>query len=214
MCEGSAGDARVHTSSVLEVTNLGKRFGGRWVFRGISFQLTKGDRLAVLGSNGSGKSTLLRCIAGLLKPTEGTAVLPEGDSRIVLSLAALEMALYPSLTCEEHLRLAADLRGCEDRAAELLGRVGLSQAADLRASQLSTGMKSRLRMALAIQPGPVVLLLDEPGAALDEAGKALLDGIVAEQSERGVLVFATNDADERRLASLELALESSGVGVG
>ena len=197
----------------MEVSGLGRRFGGRWVFRGISFELNKGDRLAVLGPNGTGKSTLLRCIAGLLLPTEGSVRLPDGDSRRTLAMAALEMALYPSLTCEEHLHLAADLRGCEPRDKELLDRVGLGSARNLRATQLSTGMKSRLKLAMAIQPEPTVLLLDEPGAALDEAGKLILDDIVFEQSQRGVLVFATNDQSERRLATLELPLEHTGAPV-
>ena len=94
-----------------------------------------------------------------------------------------------------------------------MDRVGLAHAARLRASQLSTGMKSRLKLALAVQAEPLVLLLDEPGAALDEAGKALLDSVVREQASRGVVVFATNDPSERRLASLELALEHTAVAV-
>ncbi len=198
---------------MLQVSGLGRRFGARWVFRGISFELSQGDRLAVTGSNGTGKSTLLRCIAGLLTVTEGTVRLPDGDPRRIMALSALEMALYPSLTCAEHLHLAADLRGCESRETELLQRVGLEAAATLRANQLSTGMKSRLKLALAIQPSPLLLLLDEPGAALDEAGKSLLNSIVAEQAERGVVVFATNDPFERRLASLELPLEHTGAAV-
>jgi ABC-type multidrug transport system ATPase subunit len=166
-----------------------------------------------MGPNGTGKSTLLRCIAGLLVATEGTVRLPEGDSRRVMALSALEMALYPALTCSEHLCLAADLRGCGPRDAELLKRVGLESAANLRANQLSTGMKSRLKLALAIQPSPLLLLLDEPGAALDESGRSLLDSIVAEQAERGVVLFATNDPSERRLANLELPLEHTGAAV-
>jgi heme exporter protein A len=195
---------------MLEASGLGKRYGSRWIFRGISFQLQKGDRLAILGSNGTGKSTLLRCLAGLLSPNEGKLTMPEGDPRTTLGMAAIEMALYPALSCTEHLKLTADLRGCEDRADELLTRVGLRQASELRSNQLSTGMKSRLRLAMAIQAEPVVLLLDEPGAAMDEAGKSLLDGIVEEQTDRGVLIFATNDPTERRHASHELALEHTG----
>lgn len=200
--------------AVLQVSGLGRRFGARWVFKGISFELKQGDRLAVTGPNGTGKSTLLRCIVGLLTPSEGSVRLPDGDSRCVVALSALEMALYPSLTCSEHLRLAADLRGCEARDGEMLKRVGLEAAANQRASQLSTGMKSRLKLALAIQPSPLLLALDEPGAALDESGKTLLDSIVAEQAERGVVLFATNDPGERRLANLELALENTGAVVG
>src|SRR5438105_588993 len=71
----------LHTSLVLGASDLGKRYGSRWIFRGISFQLQKGDRLAILGSNGTGKSTLLRCVAGLLSVNEGTIQMPEGDHR-------------------------------------------------------------------------------------------------------------------------------------
>ena len=195
---------------MLEASGLGKRYGSRWIFRGISFQLQKGDRLAVLGLNGTGKSTLLRCLAGLLSPNEGSISLPLGDHRKTLSMAAIEMALYPALSCAEHLQLAGDLRGCDARVDELLSRVGLSQASRLYASQLSTGMRSRLRLALALQPEPLVLLLDEPGAAMDEAGKSLIDGIVEEQAGRGVLIYATNDPSERRHATHELALEHTG----
>jgi ABC-type multidrug transport system ATPase subunit len=199
---------------VLEANGLGKRYGSRWIFRNISFQLQKGDRLAILGSNGTGKSTLLRCVAGLLTPNEGKLKMPEGDPRTTLGMAAIEMALYPALSCREHLSLTADLRGCDDRCDELLARVGLSHAAGLYSSQLSTGMKSRLRLAMAIQAEPLVLLLDEPGAAMDEAGKSLLDGIVEEQAGRGVLIYATNDPLERRHATYELALEHTVAPVG
>ena len=192
---------------MLEASGLGKRFGSRWIFRGISFKLQQGDRLVVLGPNGTGKTTLLRCVAGLLSPNEGSLNLPQGDLRLSLGMAAIEMALYPALSCAEHLRLTADLRGCEDRTDELLTRVGLRTAHNVHASQLSTGMKSRLRLAIALQSDPVLLLLDEPGAAMDVEGKALIDGIVEEQSKRGVLIYATNDASERRHATHELLLE-------
>ena len=190
----------------MRAEGLGKRYGRRWLFRDLSFSLETGQRLAILGHNGSGKSTLLRILAGLLAPSEGRVVPPEGDPRLSLGYAALEMALYAPLTVAEHLRLAAELRGCEARADELLDAVGLAHARDLPAGQLSTGMKARLKLAMAIQPRPSVLLLDEPGAALDEEGRALVARIADEQTARGALVVATNDPLERRLATHELAL--------
>lgn len=192
----------------MRVEGLGKRYGRRWLFRDVSFELATGQRLAILGHNGSGKSTLLRLLAGLLTPTEGKVIPPEGDARTALGYAALEMALYSSLTVDEHLALSADLRGCESRADELLDMVGLAYARDLPAGQLSTGMKARLKLAMAIQPRPTVLLLDEPGAALDEQGRALVARIAEEQTARGALVVATNDPQERSLATHELVLES------
>jgi len=191
---------------VLEVNGLGKRYGDRWLFRNLSFTLKRGDALIVLGRNGSGKSTLLKAIAGLLTPSEGEVRFDVPDTRTGLGLAALEMALYPALTLREHLRLTSDLRGCPAREDELLTRVALAQAADLAASKVSTGMKGRLKLALAIQPNPAILILDEPGAGLDEEGRELVEDICAEQQGRGVLVVATNDLRERSLGSLELEL--------
>ncbi len=197
-----------HNWQLLTVEDLGKRFGGRWIFRGISFELGRGDRLAVLGANGSGKSTLLNVISGLLPQTEGSVKLPCADVRNCLGLSGLEQSLYPTLTVLEHLELAAKLRGCEPQSASLLSLIKLEQAAHVQSSQLSTGMKARLKMALAIQSNPDVLLLDEPGASLDEEGRALVETIVKDQSERGCVIFASNDPTERRLANLELRLES------
>ena len=185
---------------------MGKRYGDRWLFRNLSFRLERGDALIILGRNGVGKSTLLKAISGLLVPSEGTVVAEVPDTRTGLSLSALEMALYPALTLREHLTLAGELRGCPAREDELLGRIGLTHAAELHASKISTGMKGRLKLALAIQPNPSILILDEPGAGMDEAGKGLVQEICSEQIARGVLILATNDAREKALGTLELEL--------
>lgn len=190
---------------MLSVENLGRRFGPRWIFRHLAFQLGVGDRLVVLGPNGSGKSTLLKVVAGLLPASEG-AVAIDGDARTSLGYSAIEQSLYPTLSIAEHLEYAAAMRGISARVDELLAKVGLDDARNKPASQISTGMKSRLRVALAIQPNPSVLLLDEPGAALDPAGKALIRAVADEQTLRGCLLLATNDPEERSLANLELQL--------
>ncbi|CAN5525553.1 heme ABC exporter ATP-binding protein CcmA [soil metagenome] len=191
---------------LLAVEGLGKRFGRRWIFRGLSFEFSVGDRVVVLGRNGSGKSTLLKVIAGLLPASEGRFTIA-GDTRLSLGYSALEQALYPHQTVIEHLELTANLRGCEARADELLDFVGLDYAKNVQAIELSTGMKARLKMAMAVQARPTVLLLDEPGASLDDQGRALVERIVREQAERGCVLIATNDPNERRLANVELELE-------
>ena len=186
--------------------DLGKRFDRRWVLRHITFELVKGDGLAVLGRNGSGKSTLLRLLAELEIPTEGSVrMVPEPT--LNLGYSALEQKLYPNLTVREHLEFAGSIRSIEPRSDELLDRIGLAHAAKTMGRALSTGMRSRVRLALAIQSRPQVLLLDEPGAALDELGQELVASICKEQLERGVLILATNDQEERRLTNLELKLE-------
>lgn len=185
---------------MLRAKGLGKRFGEKWLFRGVEFELQGGDRLVVLGKNGAGKSTLVRMLCGLEPPTEGS-VEAEGS----ISLAAADQALYPNLTCAEHLELAASLRGV-NVDAEILADFELLAQRDQRAGDLSTGQRSRLKLALALQNQPDVLLLDEPSANLDDAGRGIVERVVLEQSKAGAVVIATNDPQERRFATLELDL--------
>lgn len=189
---------------MLAVENLGKRFDRRWVFRGLSFTVNPGMRLVVRGRNGAGKSTLLRTLAGLLLPTEGVVTPPDGDARQTVGYGALEQALYAPLTVREHLDFFARLRSCEPRTDELLDQIGLGYAGDFPARSLSTGMKARLKLAIAIQARPILLLLDEPGAGLDAAGRELVEAIL--DAHKGPLVLATNDEAERRFATHELEL--------
>lgn len=186
---------------MVEAQGLGKRYGRRWIFRNVEFRLGVGDALLVVGPNGSGKSTLLKVVAGLV-PASAGRVLLEGDPRRALGFAALDLNLYPHLTAREHLELAGELRGCPPRADEMLEKVGLAEAADKFAASLSTGMRMRLKLALAVQSEPPVLLLDEPGASLDDGGRELVRHICAEQRERGALILATNDRRERELGNM------------
>lgn len=189
--------------AVVEVQGLGKKYGRRWVFRNVEFNLGLGDALLVVGPNGSGKSTLLKVVAGLVPASAGT-VRMEGDPRLTLGFAALDLNLYPHLSAQEHLELAGELRGCESRADELLEKVGLIEAKDKYASNMSTGMRMRLKLALAIQSHPRVLLLDEPGASLDDGGRELVREVCREQRNRGALIVATNDQRERDLGNMIL----------
>lgn len=162
--------------------------------------------MVVVGRNGSGKSTLLKILAGLLGASEGTCRYEFDDPRVELGMCALDSSVYPTLTPAEHLQMTGKLRGCPPRTEELLDRVNLADAADRDASKLSSGMRARLKLAIAIQARPRLLLLDEPGASLDEHGRAIVAEIAAEQKDRGALLVATNDPLERRLGNLVLEL--------
>jgi ABC-type multidrug transport system ATPase subunit len=163
----------------------------------------------VLGQNGSGKSTLLKVLASLIAASEGTVYQDVPDVRTGLGYAALDLALYPHLTVSEQLEFAGAMRGCSSRAVDLLEYVGLGDSKSVFANQLSSGMRARLRIALALQAEPPILILDEPGASLDEAGRALVKDVCERQRTRGCLILATNDPLERRFGTHELDLSSS-----
>lgn len=189
--------------ALVEADRLGRRHGSQWVLRGLSFEVRAGQVLGVTGANGAGKSTLLRLIAGLLDAHEGW--LKVADKGV--AMAALDMALYPSLTALEHLEWAARLGGGDPAGASgQLAKVGLEAAGGKTPLQLSTGMKARLKLALALAGEPAVLLLDEPTAALDETGQALIGQVIRRQQEAGCVVMATNDRADLEWATHELAL--------
>lgn len=182
---------------MLTATGLGRFLGGRWLFRELDFQLGCGDVLVVRGANGSGKSSLLRVLVGLDAPQRGTILRP-----LRVGYAALDQALYPKLTLIEHLHLAVEVRGC--------GSAGLPDGVNLPLDQpleaFSSGMRARARLLLATAHEPELLLLDEPGASMDEAGHAWVAGLVEAQRHRGVTVIATNDPSEAELATHEVTL--------
>jgi ABC-type multidrug transport system ATPase subunit len=191
---------------VLAVENLGKRYGDRWLFRALAFSVEKGQCLVISGRNGSGKSTLVKTIAGLIPPSEGRIKL-EGERRKDIGYMALESQPYHNLTPAEHLDLFAQMQGLQSRT-ETLDEVGLTPLihGNITAGQMSSGMKARLKLALAIQAEPKILILDEPGTALDEGGKETLYRIRDNQLKLGALIIATNDPEERKWATHELRL--------
>lgn len=190
----------------VEVTKLSKRFGTRRVLDEVSFTLAVGDSLAVVGKNGSGKTTLLKILAGLATPTRGTVTfsnekkkLDRAEIRNRLSYVGPELTLYDSLTAAENLTFFAAMRGVsleKDRVDSILSELQLGGRGGDFYGAYSSGMKQRLKYAVALLNDPVYLLLDEPTANLDYEGKAVVAGIIARQKKNGILIVATNEAGE------------------
>lgn len=198
----------------LRCQAVGKRFGERWVFRGLSLTVAQGTVLVVRGANGSGKTTFIRLIAGLLAPTEGQIDLLYGGRVLTertrwLGWCATDGALYRELTACEHLHWWATVRGLSTTREQLLShleRFELADRAHERVRAYSTGMRQRLRLAIATLGEPPLLLLDEPDAGLDAAGLQLIERVLDEQRACGIAVFATNRADGERWGDLCLAM--------
>lgn len=152
---------------LLHIRNVAKYHGAVEVFVGVSFSISAGDRVAVLGVSGSGKTTLLRLLAGLDQPTTG---LIERASGLGVSMVFQDLALWPNLTVLDNVTFALSgmprsARRTAARAALATCRVG--ELASRKPGTLSIGQQQRVALARAIAARPQLLLLDEPFSSLD-----------------------------------------------
>lgn len=190
----------------IALQGVGKRYRNSWVFRGLSAELQIGQRVALLGNNGSGKSTVLKMLAGAMAPSEGslhwslldgTSVPPEAVYRS-LALAAPYMDPIGPFTLDEQLAFQEGLkpwRSGLDRAA-VLELCGLKAHRNKRLQDFSSGMRQRVRLALALYSDASLLLLDEPGTNLDAAGMDWMRDQMDAAAPGRLLVIASNDPRE------------------
>ena len=194
--------------SLVSARGLGRSFGRKRVLRDLDLDVAERELVLVTGPNGSGKSTLLALCAGLLAPTAGELDVAVERGRI--GYLAHEPLVYRELTALENLDLYGRLyRVAErrERIGMLLERFGLWDARHERVSSFSRGMAQRLALCRAFLHDPGLLLLDEPYAALDDAGGRVLDEEIAALARERTLVVATHEpARVERLATAELTL--------
>lgn len=175
----------------LRVEALTLSRGGRVLFENLSFAAASGAYVEVQGSNGSGKTSLLRALAGLLRPRSGTITFDGVDEpALALHYVGHANALKREASVRDHLSYWAGLFGgapSEDFVAQILD---LGRVMSLPVRVLSQGQARRLSLArLIVAPRPV-WVLDEPAAALDDAGKAVLNEMIASQRASGGLILA------------------------
>lgn len=168
---------------MIDVRNLEKSFGDHKVLDGINEHIYPGEKVVVIGPSGSGKSTFLRCLNLLEQPTAGTITVdgvditdPKTDIdkiRQRMGMVFQQFNLFPHLTIKENIKLApVTLKLMSDseadqKAVELLERVGLPDKAEAYPKQLSGGQQQRIAIARALAMNPEVMLFDEPTSALD-----------------------------------------------
>ena len=168
----------------LTVDGLGCRRGSRVLFRDLAFTLDPGTLVTLTGPNGSGKSTMMRIVAGLTPREEGrVTVTGTGDDtepQAMIHYHGHREGLREALTARENLAFAtALLGGTDDAVMPALERMGARRLADLPVRVLSAGQRRRVALARLVAAPRPIWLLDEPLAALDVAGQALVAELIA-----------------------------------
>jgi ABC-2 type transport system ATP-binding protein len=183
----------------VEIENLTKRFGSVEAVKDLSFDIEPGRVTGFLGPNGAGKSTTLRALLGLVRPSAGSATFDghhyEQLDRPSTHVGAVleDAAFHPGRSGRNHLRvLAVTGDHPQSRVEEVLGIVGLTDAADRPAKGYSMGMRQRLAIASALLGDPQVLILDEPTNGLDPPGIAWMRDLVRGQAREGRAVLISS----------------------
>ena len=202
---------------MLNLSGIGKQFGGLTALQGISFNVGKGSITGIIGPNGAGKTTLFNIATGIYPPSAGAVVLegkdisrlpPEGRARLGLVRTFQNIELFGKMTVLEnvmvglHTRSGSGLFACSfrmpwqmseerrirERAKELLAFVGIPELADVQAGTLSFGKGRLLEIARAMALEPKLLLMDEPAAGLNSSETAELADLIKKIRDLGVTV--------------------------
>ena len=201
---------------MLDAEDLTASYDDYTALQGVTCRVEAGATVALVGPNGAGKSTFMRLATGLLDPSAGRVTVdghPAGslEARALLSYLPDTPALYDDLGLNEHLEYVARLHGVEDwedRAAELLDRLGLASRADDPPGGFSRGMRQKASIALAFVRPFGVLLADEPFDGLDPPSREALDELVAEAASAGAaVILATHRVEVVEQADRCLAIE-------
>lgn len=191
----------------ITLQNIGRRYNKEWIFSHIDYTFSFGKKYAILGPNGSGKSTLLKLISGSLSPSEGQLTYTDNQQKVVdvedvfqhLTIAAPYVELLEELTLREmiafHFKFKDYLSGYDEQG--LLELMGLRRAVDKEIRFFSSGMKQRVKLALACCSESSIVLLDEPTSNLDQEGEAWYSRLVKETiGQDRLLLVGSNQEKE------------------
>lgn len=217
----SAGSAPQRIGESLAVRGVTHAYAGAPAVTDVGFDVPAGAIAAILGPSGCGKSTMLRIIAGLVRPMQGAVHLGARDVTAVsararrIGMVFQNYALFPHMTVRENIGYGLsdlDRRDRRERVDQLLELVRLETFADRLPRQLSGGQQQRVAVARALAPRPVLLLLDEPFAALDRALRADMQfEFVRLQRELGITtILVTHDQEEAQAVADTLIVMNAG----
>ncbi|KPA23653.1 putative ABC transporter ATP-binding protein YxlF [Shimia sp. SK013] len=187
------------TDRVLDIQSLCKDRGKNRVLNDVSLAVQSGERVALLGHNGAGKSTLIKAVLGLITMDGGSVHIAghtpgTAAARAATAFLPEAVSFHPALTGREQMALFARLAGQKPDITQLLERVGLGDALDLRIGTYSKGMRQRLGLAQVLLGRPKLALLDEPTSGLDPISRQDLYEIIDELAAEGCAVLIASHA--------------------
>jgi ABC-type multidrug transport system ATPase subunit len=189
----------------IQLANIGKRFGKTWIFKEINHTFRIGVPCALVGANGSGKSTLLKIISGGLTPTFGSVKFLQQQNEIYwadaaqkVSFAAPYMDLIEYLTLEEHVDFHFKFKSFRKNMTKesLIAAIEMQNHTQKLIKDFSSGMKQRLKLALALFTESPIILLDEPTANLDAAWSKWYRNEIEMLMDHHIIVIASNQKYE------------------
>lgn len=189
-------------------------YGAKVALAGVSVDVRGGEVLAVVGGDGAGKTTLLRALAGAVAATKGEVNAP-GLSRI--GFMPTSAGVWRDLTVDQNIDFVAAAQGVvgaalSARRAELLADIGLAQATDRLAGELSGGMRQKLAFALAMIHRPPMLILDEPSTGVDPVSRIDLWRMISQAAVDGAaVIMSTTYLDEAERASRVVVLDGGAI---
>lgn len=198
----------------ITLSGIGKRYNYEWIFRKVDYEFSSADNYVLLGANGSGKSTLLQVIAGNLLPSEGSMeyqdsgtrsqginaekkIISEEDIYKYISFAAPYLDLFEEFTLTESIEFQARFKpffkGLSTK--DIIAITQLEKAKDKQLRYFSSGMKQRVRLALAALCDSSLLLLDEPTSNLDKKAIDWYQNLVNAYSSNRLIIVASNQQE-------------------
>jgi len=199
------------------LSKISRKFNYEWIFRDVNFEFEKGNAYAILGSNGSGKSTLLQIISGHLHASEGTILYKQDNKEVAaedffrhVTYSGPYLELIEEFTLEEmltfHIRFRKFRNNMDVKA--VMDATGLTRNRNKPIKYFSSGMKQRVRLAIALLSESDVVLLDEPAANLDRKAIEWYRSLISEHSaDRIVIVCSNSQSEEHDFCTQQIVID-------
>ncbi len=188
---------------------VAKRFNQEVLFKDFDFTFEHPKKYALLGPNSSGKSTLLKIIGGVLAPTKGQiSFSPETTSEAAISFCSPEMHLLDDFTVEELFQLHFKFKQPRIPISEQVKEANLSNFLNKKYSNLSSGLKNKVKLSLALFTNTSALLLDEPCTNFDNANSVWYNAMIEKYWQNDMVIVASNQEIEYQFCQEKVNLQS------